>query len=83
MGDTFFELLFGLVPTLVQLIVPIVIGLRGRKEATKVVEATCISIEINIEKPNTENSSQRKRWDEFKKHNRSTTPTKGFCVLPY
>jgi len=61
MGDTFFELLFGLVPTLVQLIVPIVIGLRGRKEATKVVIIERMNVKINIEMPDAQKSPQRKR----------------------
>jgi|GEM_PF-2329829 len=61
MGNTFFELLFGLVPTLVQLIVPIVIGLRGRKEATKVVNIERIFVEINIAAPNARKSPKRKQ----------------------
>jgi len=61
MGNTFFELLCGLVPMLVQLIVPIVIGLRGRKEATKVVSIERISVEINIAAPNARKSPKRKQ----------------------
>jgi hypothetical protein len=59
MGNDFFDFA-AVFAAIIQLVAPIVIGLIRRKEVTKVVKATRISIEINIEMTNTRKSPKRK-----------------------